>query len=521
MRYVLLLQADKASAFAFGRAEFGAAVIFNNDAAGQENFTRYLQERQHSLFSIVLDSKDEEHHLDAIPQLSGADHRRLLKKVSARHFPGNLLSSIAVDKKKHSVDNVCSVTVSGLPPNHDCEAWLKLLKRASALMVGISSLSLLGLAIHKVSGHHTSLCVLQVAYNDFRMMAYHNSRLIICRHVTVAEDSGAELIEQLRQTQLYLDRMPLALEANNKAEAASNISQPDDARLFDDVQVVGTLSAAGRAALERVGASVIGCGAMSRMLGIKPEISAPFAGLLFAALALNKQSKQARLSMGSYKNSFLARRLRHALYGGSIACLGVTAAATGAAVHYNESYSLLISSAQTLSAAIPVHDEQRSVAYLELDTPIDAIRDSMRIAHHINARSQITPLHFLSSLAAGLTDYTELEVTSIQWSGTPADYSHVLLDIEEKGGSMNHYSATVTGNLQMLPSDRGRSVGRFNSFITALKATRQYLSIHVVDDPFSSGGRLGLSGSDHVMVGSQPALKVPFSIDIVIRAEWQ
>lgn len=523
MRYVLLLQGEKASAFAMGRAEFGAAVVFNNDSSGHVKFSQYLAERHNSLFSVVLDSKDEEHHLDSIPLLKRGDRRRILEKISARHFPDGTLSTIRVEHNQRQTSNTCPVTVSGMPFKNDCQVWLKLLDTSSTLMTDISSLSLLGLAIHRVSGSPMSLIAIQVAQNDFRLMAYHHTRLIISRHLTVTDNLAVELTDQLRQTQDYIQRLPMVTEMHIRSAEPQDSQQESAQQIIDGVQVIGAVTADSRAELERTGVTVISCRAMSRLLGIKPEVSVPFADMLFAALALNRKSKRARFSMAGYKNHFLARRLRHMLYAGSIACLGMTAAATAAAVHYNGTYTSLIAATTVLSEESGMSERVKSAAHSGTDIPIDAIRDSMRIAEQLNAQTQFTPLHFLASLATDLTVYPELEVTAIQWSQSQDNYNQTGSKMNQYtavGNSGAYYNATVTGFLQIQPLKRVEALGRFNSFVAALTATGQYVSVIVVDAPFNAADGSNQTGSKQASA-IDPSLKESFVIELTTQQEIQ
>lgn len=485
MRYILLLQSDKVSVFAMGRARFGAAVVFNNNPSDHERFSQYLAERHTSLFSLVIDSKDEEHHLESIPVLKNRDRQRMLKKITNRHFPDNTLSTISFEKNQKTPDRVCPVTASGMPLNNDCQTWLELLDVNSVLLTNISSFSLLGQAIHQLYDTRMSLCAIQIAQNEFRLLAYHNSRLIISRHLTIADNLADELTAQLHQTLNYLSQLPLA--SSNHSQGADNgkTTQSSEQKIIEGVRIVGALPANSRAQLERSGATVVSCRAMSRLLGIKPEISVPFADGLFAALALNRKSKHASLSMGCYKNHYLARRLRHMLYAGSIACFGVTAVATAAAVHYDGTYSSLIATTVALRVESNIPDPKNLVAFTDTDIPVDAIRDSMRIAAQLQANSQFTPLHFLSSLASDLTIYPELEVSAIHWSKIQSDYSQVTSESKQADSSAGaYYNATVTGYLQMKPSGRVQALSRFNSFVTTLTTAGRYISVTVVEAPF-------------------------------------
>ena len=491
MRYVLLLQGDKVSAFANGRTGFNAAVVFHNNSDGHEKFSRYLQERHDSLFSIVIDSQDEEHHQDSMPVLKGRDRKRYLRKISLRHFPNTPLTAASTDEKSKTGSKMCGVTASGLPESSDCEVWLDLLSKNAVLMTSISSLSLLGVAIHRLSNHRLSLSAVQVGQNDFRLIAYNDGRLIICRHLTISDSADEELINHLQQTQVYLEQLSIP------GSDTSTIGSHTHNRLFsDNVRIIGALPAECRAKLEQAGITVFGCRKVSRMLGIKSDMTAPFADMLFAAIAVKTNPKPGRLAMGAYKNNYLSRRLRHVLWAIGIACCGVTAAATSAAIQHVGTYESLISTTGKMNSEL-VASGVVSETHLSSESPIDAIRDSMRVADQIRARTQLSPLHFLSSLASDLTVYPEIEVSSINWShgGDEELLQRNSVDAEGRSGDLDSgtvgfYNATISGYLEIRPSERVTVLGRFKGFVSALSATGQYESVTVVEAPYNvSGGR--------------------------------
>lgn len=491
MRYVLLLQGEKVSAFAVGRGVLGAPVVFENSPQDRGKFTLYLRERYGALFTVVLDSKDEEHHVDSIPNLKRGDRTRMLLKLQQRYFSGDSLSAVTMSDISRTAGKTLPVTVSGLSEGSDCDCWLGVLRETSTLIASMYSLPLLGLAIHNARGSSSSLCAVQVGQGDFRLLAYKNGRLLISRYLVVSEQTSEPLLEQLQNTQNYLDRLQDESSTEGSVESRQSPTKLTQTNWgVDSIWVIGAFSAKNKATLEDHGIRVSSCRNLPKILKLKFQLESPFGDTVFAALALSGNNRPARFSMGSYRHSIQVRRVRHLLFAGFMCCFGITAVAAAAAAHINQTYSSLATTASTLGSS---SRNIASVPSVQSEMPVDAIRESLNLSRYLSARTHFTPRHFLYAFAADLTVYPELEVTGINWSRVDRELSDSLIEpmVDSRrivvNGSDVLYNARVTGYIQTKGAERVAALSRFNSFISTLTDAGRYSSVKVVEAPFGIG----------------------------------
>lgn len=492
MRYVLLLQGNCASAFAVGRSEFGVPVVFENNAVDRGRFEQYLQERLGALFTVIIDSGDEEHHLESMPKLRRSERHRLMMKLRDRYFSAESLSVVALFEGKIPAGSSVPVTISGIAPGSDCDLWLQIFIKTQTLINAIYSLPLLGVELHKAHGGEATICAVQLGQSDFRLMAYKNSRLLISRHLSVAENVVDELMEQLRQTQSYIDRLPEPGDQVIESNTRNSVAQ--------QVWVVGALSASAKSKLASNGIKVTSCRSIAGVLGLKHKISSPFGDVLFASLALQARRQMSGYSLGIYRNSMVNRRVRHMLLAGCLCCVGLTAAAAAAAVRVNQNYSALTIAADRFAANTDRVIQKALIAGNDMNYPVEAIRQSMNLARNLDTRMQFTPRHFLQAFATDLTAYPELEVTAIQWSRSANDADGSLLDsLAADASSVDfnqaiYYFATVSGYIRTHDTERMQALARFNRFVSVLTETGRYSSVTVIEAPFGIGDGVVTTG---------------------------
>ncbi len=510
MRYVLVVQGEKVSALAVGRSEYSVPVVFLNDQRGLQQFSVYLRERHDSLFSVVIDSKDEEHHQAKLPALNRRDQRRMLNRLQRQYFPSNALCAVTVPRRKSTAGGKAGATISGIGDQNDCDHWLGLLKAESTLIAEIYSLSLLGALLPVVSSTGISLCAVQLGSNDFRLMAYEGARLLISRHITLTGDLSLELATQLSQTLTYIESMAIPAQDNNSQVAVPG--NPSGIGRQANVSVIGDLPPEVCSALASDNIKFYRWDKLVQLAG--NELSGTLTGAvaLFAALSVKKQSRDALLISGHYGCSYLSRRLRHLLIAGSLSCLGVTMAAAATTVHYSQTYESLAEFAQYLQvdfiAPLPT-----SFSIAGAEYPVEAVRDSLRLSRQLEASAQSTPLHFLRAVAADLTVYPELQVTSIKWgrADTTMPAGLEISGFSEINGQLSgeSYTATIEGYVRGGETNTISSSGRFNSFIAALKAANRYTSVTVLENPFAIS-RNSFDAERH-----SPGERLRFSIELI------
>ena len=525
MRYVLIVQSEKVSAFAVGCSKYSRPVVFLNGQQGQQQFAEYLEERGDSLFTIVLDSKDEEHHQEQVPVLKRTDEKKVLSRLLRQYFPSRALCTVTVQRRKQSYGLKRAVTITGVGDKNDCDHWLALLKTQSTLVTEIYSLSLLGASMPVNSPAGVSLCAVQTESNEFRLLAFEDNRLLISRHIKLTGDLAAELNAQLLQTIRYIETNNVSVE--DKSATGPEAADPNDQSIIRDkvnVSVVGDLPTDVSSLLAKENIEVFRWGQLAQQAGTNIYSESGGAAGFFSMLTSKKQSRGALLSKGSFGIPMLSRRVKHLLVAGSLCCLGVTMAAAATTAHYSQTYESLTEFAHFLRTD-SLQPLPHNFSNNDSEYPIDAVRDALRVSQQLQSNGQHTPIFFMAELATDLTLYPEIQVTAIKWGRTgPQNSPERLRAIALEATSLQQtitevsgegYTAMVEGYLRKGEADSVSASGRFNSFVAALKAANRYSSVKVIESPFAMSSER--FGSDQLLLDEEPE----FLIELINQAVVQ
>ena len=93
-------------------------------------------------------------------------------------------------------------------------------------------------------------------------------------------------------------------------------------------------------------------------------------------------------------------------------------------------------------------------------------------------------MHFLSPFSVELSNYPEVNITSVQWNSPPPPVLAIQDNSSDKESLIYGYEASVGGHLQFADGELSEAVGQFNSFVYQLQNSSRYQQVEVIEAPF-------------------------------------
>ncbi len=501
MRYILLLQNEKALAYATGRRGGSLMVEFENTDSGRQKLLTYLRERVNSVFSILLDFTEEEHHRCSIPRLRGRDLRDMLNRLENRYFPGSTLCCATVDKQADTGSGKLTVGITGLPASNDADPWFTVLSEAQTIVASIGSISLHGTAIisslkkagslekadNQSSGQLKSsvFVVAQLGLCDFRLSVYLKGALLISRRLHVKTDLASTIGREVSQTQSWLDRLPEHSEITGRIVLILgnfNDGQIDELKM----QVSGEVF-------------VYRPNGLAAKMKLNTVLASPYADGLFVQLQSRRFLSRFDFSRADHRVYYWRKRLTHGLYAVCISLMGSAAVTAAATSHLDGEFQILTQTVQrlddqaratteTIGRDITVNqDGQYSIA---------AMRESMQIARRLQSNIQASPFQFLALLASDLSTFPGVQITDVAWAAPdtgitsdalieatryPLDPGAAVVANQKSTGTIN---ATISGYIDTGDAGISAVLSTFHSFMRALRSSQLHNTVTVLEAPF-------------------------------------
>ncbi|CAG4884239.1 conserved protein of unknown function [Georgfuchsia toluolica] len=192
-RRLLLLEANRLSAWHWQGGHLHAEQNFASDSTGHEAFAKYLAAHGNSIFSIMADVPEEGFQIEDIPFVSGKDRNALTQRRLAQYYYGTpfaLATSLGRQKSGRRDEKMLFTALT--QPRH-LEPWLAALRAAERRLAGIYSASLALTALL----HHLKLpgprLVLWLTRSGIRQTFINDGKLYFSRLTTLAADTPEEV----------------------------------------------------------------------------------------------------------------------------------------------------------------------------------------------------------------------------------------------------------------------------------------------------------------------------------------
>lgn len=511
-KLVLFLQIDRLTCYQLESG--GASVARQWPIAAAElpgDLSVFLENNSHAEFSLLIDTPEEECHLESFKTNSIRDRSHLINRIRNKHFKNALLSKASVIGKGDSA----SLLLSGVASDELCAGLVRLLEQSRASVRAVHSPLTLMSAIAKATHASKGACLFVLPMRGcYRLIACVNSFVLFNRRIVIPNGSGNEsavnsipasvgteltdmLTDSLTETLVYLQRQ----------------------------QVVGW---------ETPGLIVAGTHDSSKMLAgvckkvVESGLAKPGAGSEDSDYSSTVQRRSTSTDVllvtaaGHCGNGYTTRELRRAYTTrkvrnvcAALALCGVGGVVSSVAVanKLTDLHATIINSYHESSVLKPVqaqsnvpedHYQVVAEAGAASGNEVEAVRQALVTAKLIELGSVHRPIEFLGELAQQASQQQSVSVTSVKWQTDDILNTDSLLDMIARPEAIKTlpveqvYQATVSGIVQGKPD---QALHSFDLFVSALRSASSDPSVVVVETPFGLGA--GDKTTDSLLSGAR------------------
>ena len=142
-RRALLVSSDKLAVYHWVKNNFGSSYLFDASSEGFEYFRHYLNKVDNDPVYVLLDTAAEEHRLDTIPHVFGADRTAVIKRKQDRLFRGTpyLYTEVQGREKEGRRDD--NIMLSAVTNPGIIQPWLEILEEHKVPVASVISVPLL------------------------------------------------------------------------------------------------------------------------------------------------------------------------------------------------------------------------------------------------------------------------------------------------------------------------------------------------------------------------------------------
>jgi len=544
-KLVLFLQPDQLTCY---RMEKGAASVARQwpIAASDlpDSLALFLDDNIHAQFSLLIDTPEEECHLESFKTTSLRDRSHLINRLKSKHFKSALLSKASVIGK----GNNASLLLSGVASDELCTKFIRMLEQSRVCLRAVHSPLTLMSAIAKASHAGKGACLFILPMRGcYRLTACVNSFVLFNRRIVLPGISGNEfgvnsqpaienaelthsLTASLTETLVYLQRQQAV---GWKTPRLIVVGEHDSPIVFADV--CKNIAESGLAEPEMVesapavsGATISGAvesGTASEVSEYRPCVphrNASTEGLLVTAAGHCGNGYATR----QHRQTYTTRKVRNVCAALALCSIGGVVSSVAVANKLTDRNATIVDSYHATpiftpalsslpySLPSPVSSKGSSGRQSKVDTKVDtiaaddyeveAVRQALVTAKLIELGSLHNPIGFLGDLAQKANTQQSVSVTSVKWQADDVLNEDSLTDMIARPEAIKAldveqvYQATVSGIVHGKPDVALRS---FEKFVSALRTASSDPSVVVVETPFGLGS--GDKTTDAVLSGAQ------------------
>ncbi len=142
-RRALFISAEKMCVYHWDKGQLGSSYLFDLDAAGRDNFVRYLEESDNTPMTILVDIIEEEFRQDTVPHVFGPDRQALIKRKQSRLFRDADYIHVQSQGREEDGRRDDRLLFIALTNNEIVKPWVELLDKYKVPLKGTFSVPLL------------------------------------------------------------------------------------------------------------------------------------------------------------------------------------------------------------------------------------------------------------------------------------------------------------------------------------------------------------------------------------------
>lgn len=193
-RRLLLLDANRLSAYHWQNGQIKAEGDFVADPPGLEAFGAYLKQHGSSLFTLLADVAEEGFQIEEIPRVQGKDKAAIISRRLGQYFYGSPYSTAMSLGRETTGRKDERMLFAALTRPPQIDPWIGLIKETGSQLVAIHSAPFLVAEIVKgLGGQERRLLVLTIGKGGLRQTYFENGQFRFSRLTPLALGSVEEI----------------------------------------------------------------------------------------------------------------------------------------------------------------------------------------------------------------------------------------------------------------------------------------------------------------------------------------
>ena len=495
---LLYLDAHQLTACRDRSGELASEAVFATSAEGRQQFSDYLAQHQHSVFSLLVNVAEEGFQIETIPFLRGSDRQAIIKrKLGQLFFNAALTTSLSLGYEKTRRRDE-RVLLAALTNQAFFAPWLAAIADAGVALSGIYSLPLLAPSLLRKLGIEGEQCLLLTIQDQSVRQSYCEKGELVFSRLTPLPNSSIDGIAQsfcaeAQKLQQYLvSQRLIARQQSITAHLLAHSSA------FQAIAQSCRDSAAIRY-------HVIDIEDCAKQTGLRAAPQDSHCERLFLNL-LDSSPPRTQFADEAQRHGHQLRQIRSALYGTGAAAL--TGCLLFAGTLLFETQALNQQSAALSSEASLARSRYGEI--VKTFPPIPSDHQTLRrvIDRYLALEKQsATPDGLYREISRALNDSPAVELDRIDWQvGSIDDAAPQNSGRAAATASASEASeeAIVRGTLKLGANASARQLlAAFNALIESLKANPT-LQLTILQRPFDIESAKSLKGGDITVEDSQP-----------------
>lgn len=490
----------------FEHDELGPCRKFAATEAGQREFGDLLHSHPAAPVYLMVDSVEEDYHLEVLPHVSGSARNELLQRKLKQLYRNTPYYTAWIQGRDSGKRRDDRYLFAALINTDMLRPWLEVLQLHQAPLAGIFLLPMVSqelLALLKLS--QPDVLLVSRHHESLRQSYFQGGQLKASRLAVVGtENAAASLVAEIGKTRLYLNSLRLAARESRLA-----VLLLDSDNSMEEVQQ--HLQADPTFACQRLTRQELHSRLKSNLSG-----NCPYATHM-TVLGLRQPANN--LARASTTRSYWRHRLRHALYGASAAVAVASLMWTGANLFRQYQFN-----DEARQLADQTKDQLARYAEVARTFPLspasaDNLETAVRIADRLKQESH-TPELMMRVVSRALEISPEIVLMRLAWKyGAPGERADKAQSVAPAaaGGSWQEWGV-LEAEVQPFHGDYRAAMASINHFLGGLKQDPDVASASVTQMPLNIYSTSALSGNT-LDTASTDSVRAEFKLKLVLKAQ--
>lgn len=490
----------------FKHGKLGPCQKFPATEAGQREFSRMLQENQGIPVYLMVDSVEEDYHVEVLPHVSGPARHELLQRKLKQLYRNTPYYTAWIQGRESDKRRDDRYLFAALTNVEILRPWLDALHLHQAPLAGIYLLPMVSqelLALLKVT--QPDVLMVSKHQDGLRQSFFQSGQLKASRLAVVGKENVAvaSLATEIGKTRLYLNSLRLVA---RETRLAVLLIDPDDSMK----EVQQRLQADPSYASQRLTQQEL-----STRLNSPPPGNCLYTAHM-AVLGLHHPAYS--LAPASLVRTYWRHQQRRTLYGASAVAAAVSLIWAGANLFQqyqleNETRRLAAQTQDQLARYVEV-----TKTFPQSPTTANNLEKAVQLANHLKKDNR-TPENLMRVVSRALKTSSEIALVNLSWKyGVPGEsVDKAQLAASPVAGDSRLEWGMIEAEIRPFHGDYRAAMASINRFADKLKHDPDVAGTSVIQMPLNVHSTSALSGNT-LDTSSTDSVRAEFKLKIVLRA---